>query len=407
MVMPHRTSHIWADIVSGKKVFAFEFLVVKIFLGYAQFKLKNDPASLPQLADELYNIFEKNEKLPSAEKDLQKLQPKKENIDLQVHKTLQLIETKNELEEQLQLRTEELKRTKEELFASDMEVCKMLLKVEEVFEELKQAQRQLLQSERMASIGQLAAGVAHEINNPIGFINNNMEILAQYIQDFTKVFQIIETLKQPVNDGDLDKVRAILNQLETFEQEIDFNYIINDVNGLLGQSIRGLERVKKIVLDLKTFSRQENSERMESIKIEEVIDSILSIVQSELKYKVVLTKEYGQTPLIKCNPERIGQVLINLLINASQAITDKGEIKIKTYSQEGYLIVDIADTGRGIPPENLKKIFDPFFTTKPVGQGTGLGLSVSYEIVKKHQGDIAVKSKVGEGSTFTVRLPYK
>jgi len=249
--------------------------------------------------------------------------------------------------------------------------------------------------------------VAHEINNPIGFINNNMEILAQYIQDFTKVFQIIETLKQPVNDGDLDKVRAILNQLETFEQEIDFNYIINDVNGLLGQSIRGLERVKKIVLDLKTFSRQENSERMESIKIEEVIDSILSIVQSELKYKVVLTKEYGQTPLIKCNPERIGQVLINLLINASQAITDKGEIKIKTYSQEGYLIVDIADTGRGIPPENLKKIFDPFFTTKPVGQGTGLGLSVSYEIVKKHQGDIAVKSKVGEGSTFTVRLPYK
>ena len=180
---------------------------------------------------------------------------------------------------------------------------------------------------------------------------------------------------------------------------------MNDVNTLLEHSSRGLERIKKIVMDLRTFAREENAETMELAKIEEIIDSILSIVQNEIKYKAELTKDYGDTVLVKCNPQRLGQVFINLLVNASQAIEEKGKITIKTYRQDKYVCIDVTDTGHGIAPENLKKIFDPFFTTKPVGQGTGLGLSVSYEIVKKHGGEIKVQSKAGEGTTFTVMLP--
>jgi signal transduction histidine kinase len=162
--------------------------------------------------------------------------------------------------------------------------------------------------------------------------------------------------------------------------------------------------VQKIVLDLRTFSR-EGSDLMEAVKVEDIIDSVLGIVQNELKYKAELKKNYGDTPLVMCSPQRIGQVFINFLINSAQAIEEKGTIEIKTYSQNGYVCIDFSDTGRGIKPEDLTKVFDPFFTTKPVGQGTGLGLSVSYEIVMKHNGDINVRSEVGRGTTFTVMLP--
>ena len=326
-------------------------------------------------------------------------------VYLTVQEKLQLTRTENVLEKQLQERTEELKKSKEELIASDMELRKILPKMEEAFEELEQTQRQLLQSEKMASIGQLAAGVAHEINNPIGFISNNMEILRGYIQHYTQILRVIEQVKMNVDDGDWAKAKSTIDELRKLEKEVNLDYIMNDVSILMEHSKRGLERVEKIVLDLKTFAREDKTENMELIKIEEVIDSILSIVQSEIKYKAELIKEYGKTSLVKGSAQRLGQVLINLLLNASQALKQMGKITIKTYEQDKYVCIDIIDTGQGIPEENLKKIFDPFFTTKPVGQGTGLGLSVSYEIIKKHGGDIQVRSKVGEGSTFTVRLP--
>jgi|GEM_PF-1158023 len=272
-------------------------------------------------------------------------------------------------------------------------------------DELKQTQNQLVQSEKLASIGQLAAGVAHEINNPVGFISNNMEILQEYVGNYTKILRIVENVKGQVDSGDVGKAKAAVDELKKLEEEINLEFMMGDVNKLLEHSSRGLERIRKIVLDLRTFAREDHADTMELVKIEEVIDSILSIVQSEIKSKAELTKDYGDTPLVKCNPQRLGQVFINLLVNATQAITEKGKIVIKTYQQNHYVCIDVSDTGKGIPDENLRKIFDPFFTTKPVGQGTGLGLSVSYEIVKKHGGEIKVQSKQGEGTTFTVMLP--
>jgi len=272
------------------------------------------------------------------------------------------------------------------------------------YDDLTAMQSQLIQSEKMASIGQLAAGVAHEINNPLGFISNNMEILQQYVDHYLKIIRLMEDLQKSINEQNIEKARSTITEFERFSQEINLPYVVNDVGNLLRHTQRGLERVRKIVLDLRAFAR-EGSERMEETKIEEIIDSILGIVQSELKYKAELRKNYGDTPMIKCSPQRLGQVFINFLVNSAQAIEEKGVIEIKTYSQNGYVYVDVSDTGKGISPENIKKVFDPFFTTKPVGQGTGLGLSVSYEIIMKHKGEIKVQSELGRGSTFTVMLP--
>ncbi|MDE2009260.1 MAG: PAS-domain containing protein [Candidatus Omnitrophica bacterium] len=276
--------------------------------------------------------------------------------------------------------------------------------LQEAYNELKSAQSQLVQSEKMASIGQLAAGVAHEINNPLGFISNNMELLGQYVGEYTQILRMLEVLKKSMEEGDMGKARATIKEIDKFSEEIQLDYIMNDTGNLLQHNQRGLERIQKIVLDLKTFAREGN-DNMELLRVEEIIDSILSIVHNEIKYKAELKKDYGQTPLVKCSAQRMGQVFINMFVNAAQAIEDKGTIEVKTYTKDGYVCTDISDTGKGISPENLKKIFDPFFTTKPIGKGTGLGLSVSHEIIKKHNGHIKVRSKVGEGTVFTVMLP--
>ncbi len=305
--------------------------------------------------------------------------------------TGKLKEFHKDLEERIEQRTLALRQTVQQL--------------EKTHDDLKQAQAQLFQSEKLASIGQLAAGVAHEINNPVGFISNNMEILEEYIQNYKKVLQMVEAIKVQVDGGDLQKIRVSMAELKDLEKEINLDFMTGDVTKLLEHSIRGLERIRKIVLDLRTFARVDNTEIKETVKIEGIIDGILSMVQSELKSKAELDKDYGDTPLIPCHPQRLGQVFINLLVNAAQAIDGKGKITIKTYQQDQHVCVDIVDTGKGIPSEEIKKIFDPFFTTKPVGKGTGLGLSVSYEIIKKHGGEIKVASKAGEGTTFTIRLP--
>jgi len=286
----------------------------------------------------------------------------------------------------------------------EQELKNMFSNLQKVHEDLKQAQMQLLQSEKMASIGQLAAGVAHEINNPMGFISNNIEVLDRYMLDYHKILGMFEDLKKNIERGNLEGAKAAVGEMARLEKEIDLNYLIRDSGKLLRDTQKGIERIRKIVMDLRTFAREDN-DLTEAVKIEEVIDSILSIVHSELRYKAELKKDYGDTPMVNCNAQRLGQVFINLLVNAAQAIEGKGTIGVKTYSQDKYVCVDVSDTGRGIAPENLKKIFEPFFTTKPVGQGTGLGLSVSYQIIKKQGGDIKVRSEAGKGATFTVMLP--
>lgn len=278
--------------------------------------------------------------------------------------------------------------------------------LEKAYHDLKSMQNQLFQREKMASIGQLAAGVAHEINNPVGFICNNMDILSQYVDGYRRVLKIVENIKGHADVGDLGRIKLSVEELRALEAEIKLDFINEDVAKLVGHSNRGLERIRKIVMDLRTFSHADSEEVKESVKIENVIEGILSIVQSELKAKAELIKEYGDTPPVLCNSQRIGQVLINILVNATQAIKENGKITVKTYTQGQFVCVDISDTGCGIPPENMKRLFDPFFTTKPVGQGTGLGLSVSYETVKKQGGEIRVSSTMGEGSTFTLMFPY-
>ncbi len=267
----------------------------------------------------------------------------------------------------------------------------------EAYRELKATQTKILQQEKMASIGQLAAGVAHEINNPIGFISSNLGTLNKYTERLTDFIaaqsEFLESLGQAGADVLVEKRR-----------KLKLDYIIPDIKALIEESLDGADRVRKIVQDLKSFSRVDEAEYKHA-DINECIDSTINIVWNELKYKAVLKKEYGELPLTKCFPQQLNQVFMNLLVNAAHAIEKQGEITIKTGLEGDFISVSISDTGVGIPAENLNRIFDPFFTTKEIGKGTGLGLSITYDIVKKHNGDITVRSEEGKGTTFTVRIP--
>ncbi len=265
--------------------------------------------------------------------------------------------------------------------------------------QLKDAQAQLLQSEKMASIGQLAAGVAHELNNPIGFVKSNLGSLENYLQD---LFTIVDACTGMENGG--DEHFAALEKIRALKQEKDYDFLRSDVFALLAESRDGLVRVAKIVQDLKDFSRAGDAEWQEA-DLHQGLESTLNIVWNELKYKCTVNKEYGDIPPISCIPAQLNQVFMNLLVNASQSIVEHGEITLRTGRRDGEVFVVIADTGAGIPQENLRRIFEPFFTTKPVGKGTGLGLSLAYGIVSRHHGRIEVDSVVGKGTTFTIWLP--
>jgi len=272
-------------------------------------------------------------------------------------------------------------------------------------QELESATLQLLQSEKMASIGQLAAGIAHEINNPMGFINANLNVLEDYRQDLMEIYEAFDAFlsklaPESIPERQLEEFQA-LNRLR---QKTDAHGLFEDFKALLKESRDGAERVKKIIMHLKEFSHPTKGEP-ELADLNAGLDSTLNIVWNELKYKAEIKKDYGQLPKIICYPQELNQVFLNILVNAGQAIKDKGEITLKTWAQNGNVNVQISDTGTGIPAENLPKIFDPFFTTKEVGKGTGLGLSISYGIVKKHNGVIKVESEPGKGSVFTVSLP--
>ncbi len=270
-----------------------------------------------------------------------------------------------------------------------------------LIEKLQQAQAQLLQSEKMASIGQLAAGVAHEINNPVGFVNSNMGSLRSYVETLFKVIDGYDELLARTNNS--PDAAAAVKQLR---EQADLEFLKEDVTALVTESMDGLKRVKDIVQSLKDFSHVGETD-WQMADLHHGLDSTLNIAHNEFKYKATIDKQYGQLPLVKCLASQLNQVFMNLIVNASHAIKESGVITIRTGTEDNWVWIEVADTGVGIPPENLSRIFDPFFTTKTVGQGTGLGLSLSYNIVKKHGGRIDVESEVGKGTRFTIRLPVE
>ncbi|CAJ0719642.1 Adaptive-response sensory-kinase SasA [Ralstonia edaphis] len=268
---------------------------------------------------------------------------------------------------------------------------------EQLLHELAQTQGQLLQSEKMASIGQLAAGVAHEINNPVSFVKANLGSLQRYVAGLLDALSAYESHEAELAPA----TRAALAQVK---QAADLEYVREDVPALLMESQEGLQRVKTIVQGLKDFSHVEEAQP-QLANLETCLETTIKIVWNELKYKVELVREYGGIPDIECRPAQLSQVFMNLLVNAGQAIQDHGRITLRTGHDAGNVWVEVEDTGGGIRPEHLSRIFDPFFTTKPVGLGTGLGLSVSYGIVRKHGGQIEVRSEVGRGTCFRLVLP--
>jgi two-component system, NtrC family, sensor kinase len=250
---------------------------------------------------------------------------------------------------------------------------------------------QLMQSEKLASIGQLAAGVAHEINNPVGYIASNMTVLAEYSDS---LIRLVRLLSQQL---DIQHSQPLL-------QQFDFDYVCKDLPMLVKESEEGLNRVINIIRDLKDFSHIEDAEFVMA-DLHLGIQSTLNIVANELKYKAKLNQQYGELPLVYCIPSQLNQVMLNLLVNAAQAISERGTITIRTGCDPQWVWFSVSDDGRGMTATELDHIFQPFYTTKPKGQGTGLGLSLSRSIVEKHKGILDVKSVLGEGSCFTVRLP--
>lgn len=267
--------------------------------------------------------------------------------------------------------------------------------------ELQASHEQLLQSEKLASIGQLAAGVAHEINNPVGYVYSNLNTLQKYVTD---LFQLIGNYEQL--EGSVPDDLPLVIHIQNLKHNLDFDYLKEDVFELVNESLEGITRVKNIVQDLKDFSHVDEAE-WQWADLHCGLESTLNIVNNEIKYKAEIIKEYGQLPEVECLISQINQVFMNLLVNAAHAIDDFGVITIRTGYENDQVWVSISDTGSGIEPENLKKIFDPFFTTKAIGTGTGLGLSLSYGILQKHGGSIKVDSELGKGTIFTIRFPVK
>ncbi|GFO53884.1 hypothetical protein GMSM_08910 [Geomonas sp. Red276] len=268
------------------------------------------------------------------------------------------------------------------------------VELEKAYTELKETHAFILQQEKMASLGQLAAGIAHEINNPTGFIISNLGTMKKYGERLVEYLDLLQGEVGPPPPSVLDEQR----------KRLKIDKIIEDLPSLIAETLEGADRMKKIVQDMKGFSRSDSGKPVAS-DLRECLESTINIVWNELKYKARLTRKYGAIPPVTCYPQQLNQVFMNLLVNAAHAIEKDGEIVVVTSQEGDFVHIAITDTGCGIPEENLTRIFEPFFTTKEVGKGTGLGLSISYAIVQKHGGDIWAESTVGSGTTFHLRLP--
>lgn len=278
--------------------------------------------------------------------------------------------------------------------------------LQKAYGQLKASQAQLVQSEKMASLGQMVAGVAHEINTPLGYVRNNVEVSRGIIeQTGLLVGRCRDLLNDMVSEeqdkATLDlKILSLAQEIEIFEQD----GVFAEIKNLADDSLYGLGQISEIVSNLKDFSRLDRA-KVSDIDVHQCIDSALVIGKNAIKYKAEVVKQYGDLPRIHCSPSQLNQVFLNMLTNAAQAIGESGKIYIRTWTEADDIYISIRDTGTGIAKDKLGKIFDPFYTTKPVGEGTGLGLSISYQIIKQHRGGIRVRSKEGVGTEFIIRLP--
>jgi signal transduction histidine kinase len=269
-----------------------------------------------------------------------------------------------------------------------------------LIEKLNLAQNQLLQSEKMASIGQLAAGVAHEINNPIGYVSSNLATLGGFANDLLEMISIYELAESGLLPPARESVLAD-------KQRLDIDYLKTDIQAILSESKEGIARVKTIVQNLKDFSHPDDGKFLYA-NLHQGLNATLNIVANEIKYKADVITQYGDIPEVECILSQLNQVFMNLLVNAAHAVHGerRGKIFVRSGMDDTQTVwIEIADDGCGIAPENMKRIFDPFFTTKAIGQGTGLGLSLSYGMVQKHQGQITVVSEPGHGTCFRITLP--
>ena len=277
--------------------------------------------------------------------------------------------------------------------------------LEAIVVNLKETQWQLVQSEKMASLGQLSAGVAHEINNPIAFVKSNLSTLRQYTEDLVRISVMAKALSKHVqSSSDTDHALQQARALDKEAENAALDEIFEDHEALLTDVYEGVIRVQDIVLDLKDFSRSDGSDFC-LLDLNECIETALKLTGNQLKYKVDVLKDLQDIDQAHANRGQLTQVITNLLVNASQAMENGGKIELSTSQRGNMLILRVADNGAGIEPENLDKLFTPFFTTKPVGEGTGLGLSISHGIIKQHGGDITVDSVVNQGTVFEISLP--
>lgn len=263
--------------------------------------------------------------------------------------------------------------------------------------ELERLQAQIIQNEKMASIGQLTAGIAHELNNPVGFIYGNMDILNESVAGIRQLLDYYDEADLPEN---------VTLGATAIKDKIDYKFSIEDLSSIIADCSNGAQRIRDIVQNLRTFSRLDETAVAKTNIHDDIDSSIRLLSRYYSSNKINLYKDYGNIPLIEVNAGQLNQVWMNLLVNAAQAIsTNEGQVRIKTYTEEDSVVITISDSGCGIAPEHLNRIFDPFYTTKPVGEGTGLGLSISFGIVEDHGGSIKVQSVINKGTAFKITLP--
>jgi signal transduction histidine kinase len=296
-----------------------------------------------------------------------------------------LLQARTELELRVEERTCELKLANTALSKS--------------LEQIHRSQEQLLQSEKMAAVGQLAAGVAHEINNPIGFVTANFSSLSSYNE---RLFSVIDTYEKM--ECELPTEHPSRQAVAKARELAEYDYLRQDIPDLLRESAEGLNRVKRIVADLSDISHVD-AEEWQYADLNDCLESTLNMVASEIKCKAEVISEFGEIPPLYCLPAQLCRVFMNLLVNAAQAIETNGLITLHTGVVANEIQISISDTGRGIPEALQQRIFEPFFTTKLVGKGTGLGLSVSWDIIKRHNGQLTVTSHPNAGATFLITLP--